>query len=308
MVVHGIRQRVGAASLIGPRDSNQDAYALEDSFLDGSGALAILAVADGMGGMEGGELASRTALDRALAVLNQEHAAPDALPRAFAAAHEGIRRVAEEHNFSGTGTTLTMALVFSGEAVIAHVGDTRAYLLNGPSFTQITDDHSRVGRLVQEGVLTEEQAMGHPEQNVLERALGPGSLPEVDLYRVGVGPDDILLLSTDGLHGVLTRDELERGLRSSSSLQDACDLLASLAEERGSQDNITAVAWEYPGIDERVERPATQTRAASAPVETAGERQPAPRLWQDKDLVVLAGLLLLGFLLGTGIGFAVGLR
>lgn len=307
-MIHGIRQRMGAASLIGPRDVNQDAYAVEDSFLEGSAALAVLAVADGMGGLEGGELASRAALDGALQVL-RESTSPEALRDAFAMAHAEIRSMAAEQGLSGTGSTLTVALVLPGEAVVAHVGDTRAYILNGPRFTQITDDHSRVGRLVQSGVLSEEQAMGHPDQNVLERALGAGAPPEVDLYRVGLGPGDILLLCTDGLHGVLPRDELERGLRSSSSLQEACDCLVRSAEARGSQDNITALAWEYPAVGPAGERPTTVVQTASR--QPGARSEPRSRTGPhsgSNELVIILGFLVIGFLLGAALGFLMGIR
>lgn len=299
MAESSLRQRTGACSLLGPRQTNQDAFELRDRTLEGTPTLAVLVVADGMGGMEAGDLASKVAVSQAMAVLDDNGAAPGVLEDAFAAAHEGIQEMARTHGLGGTGTTLTIALVTETEAIVGHVGDTRAYMLHALGLTQITEDHSKVGRMLRDGILTEEQAMAHPEQNVLERALGAGAMPEVDIYRVGIGPGDTLLLSSDGLHGVLPRDELESELATTSSLQDACDRLASMAELRGSQDNITAVAWQYPG---GTPRPQTAVRVdlgftGPRPHSEGARRHAAPA--QDTEVTAL--LLLLAGCFGFGL-------
>lgn len=254
-----VRQRSGSVSLIGPRTANEDSLHLDDRSREYGQACAVLAVADGMGGLSAGDVASKTAIE-ALAEVGPAHLGGEALVVRVALAAQRISDLASSGGGAPMGTTLTSAVVLEHEATIAHVGDSRAYVLHQGALTQITEDHSRVGRLVQEGVLTDDEAMHHPEQNVLERALGVGNAT-TDVYRVGIGPGDILFLCTDGLHTFVTAEEMCQELQSNASLQAACEHLARLAEERGSQDNITAVAWEYPS-------PSTQ------PFGDSGEQRP----------------------------------
>lgn len=292
-MVTAVRQRAGAASLIGPRDVNQDQYHLNDLALDGGKVLAILAVADGMGGMQAGEVASAVAVRAAIAALDEVGGDVGSLRDVVCRADDAVRSL-ESQGITGAGTTLTLAVVTSGEATIAHVGDTRAYVLHAGELVQVTEDHSRVGRLLRDGIISEVEAMSHPEQNILERALGVGPRAEVDLYRVGLGPGDVLLLSSDGLHGVLTAGEMQAQLACSSSLQEACDALTATAEVRGSQDNITAVGWQYPGGTPA--RPVTDVRRGPARTTRAAAQQ--------IELVKLLGILLAAFGGGTLLGIA----
>lgn len=306
--------RSGAVSLVGARNNNEDAYLLRDGDVLRGTALAQLAVADGMGGHASGEVASRLAVEGAAAGLANGLPDAAAIQRVFHHVDQQIRAYAATNaQGQAMGTTLTVALVHQSEAVIGHVGDTRAWLLHSGQLQQITADHSRIGRLLRAGAITEEDAIGHPEANVLEQALGAGDLAEVDVYRAGVGPGDVLLLSTDGLHGALSREEIQTVLVGNPSMQDACERLAALALERGSGDNITAVAWQYP-------RFATPTRTnPGSPVATfapsdrpsangtgpTGARGSSPRRGirpRDERLPLLCACLVAGFIVGFVLG------
>jgi protein phosphatase len=295
------RQRAGSISLIGPREVNEDSLHLVDRSRSAGYVSAFLAVADGMGGMSAGDLASRTTIEALT-----EAGVPtggDELVARIASANDRIHVLAGDG--ASMGTTLTSALVESGEATVAHVGDSRAYLVHQGAISQVTEDHSQVGRLVRDGVLTPLEAMHHPNQNVLERALGAGdSTP--DVYRVGVGPGDILFLCTDGLHTFVTPDEMLRELEQNLSLQAACEQLARLAEQRGSDDNITAVAWEYPmppqvdrnGGSRRVPTRVGMVNDAKA-VPSGRHAAPATTALAGP---VLAGLVIITYVLGFVLG------
>lgn len=267
MTASRVHQRAGVVSAVGPRERNEDSFLLRDTTLDHGLVLARLAVADGMGGHEAGEVASRLAVECAARCLEGGTSDPDALRRAFELADAEIREFSRTRgNGASMGTTLTFTVVREDEAIVGHVGDSRAWLFHRGELKQITVDHSRVGRLLRSGVISEQETIGHPEANVLDQALGAGTVPQADVYRVGVGPGDVLVLSTDGLHGVLGRAEIEGVLREQSSMQQACVQLAALAQERGSTDNVTVLAWQYPALSSRTRtNPGTVGRAAQSP-------------------------------------------
>jgi serine/threonine protein phosphatase PrpC len=295
------RQRSGFASLLGPREVNEDSFELHDSSLEGDGVRALLAVADGMGGLRGGDVASKTAIDVVRIAATGAVGAAE-LVGALETADQRIRELAGGGGDDRSmGTTLTAALVTGQEAVVVHVGDTRAYVVHAGAINQITEDHSRVGRLVAEGLLTEEEAMHHPEQNVLERALGAGD-PNGDVYRLGVGPGDVLFLCSDGLHTFVTADEICLELEHNVSLQAACERLARLAEDRGSQDNITAVAWEYPSPDQREVDPTSSPSQTIVRRRPGGDPQGQVATADSTPLWMLAGGIVASYLLGFGIG------
>lgn len=291
-----VYQRAGVVSVIGGREHNEDAFLLRDTSGDAGPVLARLAVADGMGGHQAGEVASKLAVESAAEVLGDEPTDSDAIRRAFHAADNRIRAAAAARgNGFSMGTTLTFTVVGRQEAVVGHVGDSRAWLVHDGQLQQITVDHSRVGRLLESGVLTEAEGIAHPQANVLEQALGAGAPAQPDVFRVGIGPGDILILSTDGLHGALTRAEMEQVLRQFPSIQQACERLAALAQERGSTDNVTVLGWQYPMPALRTgTNPPTPAKSAAPSAAPARDLSPvALRLW------ILAGAYLAGF----GIGF-----
>ena len=227
------------------RTDNEDYYCYtepeDDTEFQKKGRLVV--VADGMGGHEGGQEASRIAVETIREVyLSDRSADPrEALIAAFRNAHFAIQEFALEHSeLSGMGTTCTAAVVRERELFYGHVGDSRLYLVRNAGIRQLTEDHSYVARLVREGVITTEQAIVHPERNVLLAALGMESAVPADFSEapMPLEPDDILLLCTDGLHGLVSDDET-LGLASSKPPAEACKDLIRLAKERGGFDNIT---------------------------------------------------------------------
>jgi len=148
-------------------------------------------------------------------------------------------------NVPGGGTTLTGALIVNDRAVLAHVGDSRAYLHHDGVLRQITKDHSYVDKLVEMGQLTAEEAASHPQKNVLYRAVGQEGQLEVDTHLETIPPGGRLLLCCDGLWSMMSDDDVRRILGSAPTPQAACDQLVETANAAGGRDNITAVVVEY---------------------------------------------------------------
>lgn len=219
----------------------------EDAFLVDTGK-GILAVADGMGGHQAGEVASFLAL-KALAEKLKEEATEDPLARLLAAVHFAnevvYRSSCQRPELSGMGTTLTAAWVVGSQAFLAHVGDSRAYLFRGGQLEVLTYDHSYVGELVRSGDLTAEQARLHPHRNILTRALGTEAEVIVDTRVVGLHTGDRLLLCTDGLLEVVKDEEIAEVLTLKTDLKEAVQSLVRLALERGGPDNVTVVLGAY---------------------------------------------------------------
>ncbi|HZQ25678.1 MAG TPA: Stp1/IreP family PP2C-type Ser/Thr phosphatase [Terriglobales bacterium] len=227
------------------RENNEDAFTYwepesDDQFLR-KGRLAV--IADGMGGYEGGQEASRLAVDTVLETYQQ---APDGDPQtaliaSLKTAHERIREYAESHpQLYGMGTTCTAMALSQDALYYAHVGDSRLYLVRGDHLDRLTKDHSYVGRLVESGVLSAQEAEGHPQRHILTAALGAGTdvLPDFPEHPVHIEVGDSVLLCTDGLWSMLTEDELQKAVQSHSPAE-ACRELVQLAKDRGGPDNIT---------------------------------------------------------------------
>ena len=205
------------------------------------GRLAI--VADGMGGYEGGQEASRIAVETVRHLYDRDFAGDPqpALLNAFLAAHNTIQRFAFEHpQFHGMGTTCTALAIVDRKLYFAHVGDSRLYLVRGESISRLTRDHSYVGRLVENGIVRSEDAESHPQRHILTAALGSGQeiFPQVSEQPVTHEENDVLILCTDGLWGVVGDQDLARAART-QPLSDACMKLVRMALERGGPDNVT---------------------------------------------------------------------
>jgi len=227
------------------RENNEDSFLYwepaSDEEFRRKGRLA--AIADGMGGHEGGQEASRMAVetvrevyDRALGDDPQA-----ALVEAFGTAHARIQDYAERHPaFHGMGTTCTALVIRDRQLYFAHVGDSRLYLVRGATILRLTRDHSYVGRLVESGIVRAEDAEKHPQRHILTAALGAGRDVAVDgpERAVALQDGDHLLLCTDGLWSVVTEDELETAV-SANSPTECCAVLVELARQRGGPDNIT---------------------------------------------------------------------
>ncbi|HET7856392.1 MAG TPA: Stp1/IreP family PP2C-type Ser/Thr phosphatase [Gaiellaceae bacterium] len=282
----------------------------------------IFAVADGMGGARGGEIASRLAA----AALRENDTAASGEERVIELIQEANRRVyersSEDSDASGMGTTITVALVEDGGVTIGHVGDSRAYLIRERTLEQLTDDHSLVAELVRSGRLSPEEAETHPQRSVITRALGTDPDVDVDTLSVDAQPGDLFLICSDGLTSMVGDDTiLDIVERNHTDLQAAAKELVNTANKSGGEDNITVVFFEIAEegaqvLEETRPMPAVDEEAAPAPdedtlsglervpavdamvePEQAGEAPPAApkrRRWRALLLVLLLLLLLAG--------------
>jgi PPM family protein phosphatase len=205
------------------------------------GRLAV--VADGMGGYEGGQEASRLAVETLVEVY-RDFGGDDpqaALVEALQTAHEQIREYSFDHpELRGMGTTCTAAAIVQDSLYYVHVGDTRLYLIRDGQITRVTRDHSYVGRLVESGMISPEEAENHPQRNILTAALGTN--PDLIMDSPGqpepLRPEDVLLICSDGLWGQVRDSEILDAVENKSAEQTGRRLI-ELARERGGPDNIT---------------------------------------------------------------------
>jgi len=233
----------------------------------------VFAVADGMGGAQAGEVASRLAIE----------AFEDGLPDAGSAEERLAERVREanrqiydrsraETGRAGMGTTLTAAYLADAEVAIAHVGDSRAYLFRGGELTRLTQDHSLVDELVRRGKLTEEQAAEHPQRSIITRALGPEPEVEVDTWSYPVRAGDVLMLCSDGLTSMISEERIAAILGAAKSLDAAGDRLIADANEAGGRDNITVVLWRLEEVGAELD---SDQATVIHPPEPSGRRRSA---------------------------------
>jgi PPM family protein phosphatase len=227
------------------RENNEDnlGYAEPDSDPEFQLRGRLVVIADGMGGHEGGQVASGIAVDVLLKTFLQGPAGEPAsvLESAFLSAHAAIQEHAVQHpELKGMGTTCTAALLRDGSLNFGHVGDSRLYLLRDGAIGSLTRDHSYVQQLVDGGVITPEQAKTHPGRNILTSALGAelGIPADVTESPIALQSGDILLMCTDGLHGLVTDDEMA-AIASKNTPPEACRQLVDLAKSRGGFDNVT---------------------------------------------------------------------
>ena len=227
------------------RENNEDSYLYwesEDaSEFQRKGRLAI--VADGMGGYEGGQEASRLAVETVRHYYETKFRDDTlaTLTEALVKAHETIQQYGEQHpQFHGMGTTCTAVALIDHELTFAHIGDSRLYLIRAESVARLTRDHSYVGRLVESGIVREEDAESHPQRHILTAALGSGRelTPDAPEAPIALEKDDVLMLCTDGLWSLIQEQELAHVVRANSPAQ-ACRQLVQIALERGGPDNIT---------------------------------------------------------------------
>jgi protein phosphatase len=206
----------------------------------------LFLVADGLGGHAAGEVASRVAVEAALAAWSEGSpgAPPQAIRAAARAANTAVFDAALEHGRRGMGTTLTALTLAGREAVIAHVGDSRAHLVRGGQCTQLTNDHSKVGEMLRMRLLTPEQAANHPARSMLTRSLGAEPALQVDLVRQPIQRDDVFVLCSDGVWDVVSRAEIAAAVTGDGAgpmpvAHDAADALIQLALKREATDNVT---------------------------------------------------------------------
>jgi protein phosphatase len=226
------------------RLNNEDSFGYwegeNDKEFARKGRLAV--VADGMGGYEGGQEASRLAVETMIDVYSSFDGEPkNSLIAALQAAHEGIREYSFEHpELRGMGTTCTAAAIVNSQLFFVHVGDTRLYLIHDGAIIRVTRDHSYVGRLVEAGMISAEQAEVHPQRNILTSAVGtnPDLAMDASEEPQALRAGDVLVICSDGLWGLVRDTEILNAAKNKSAEQAGKDLI-QLARDRGGPDNIT---------------------------------------------------------------------
>jgi len=224
-------------------DTGRQRNANEDSLYV---AAPLFVVADGMGGAQAGEVASKAAADAFAQGLSAQAPPEQALEETIAGANRTIHELArKDPALAGMGTTTTAAIVDleAEEVAIGHVGDSRAYRLRGTRFEQLTRDHSLVEEMRRKGQLTDAQAEDHPQRSIITRALGPEPEVQVDLQTVPAQDGDVFLICSDGLTTMLDDEQIARILTRATSLQNGVRALVDEANRAGGRDNITVVAF-----------------------------------------------------------------
>ena len=230
------------------RHENQDTFAVEQSE-----KLLIAVVCDGMGGAEGGQIASSLAVETFMqeirALLRADMTAGQLRELAsfcVAKANTAVyQRALQEPAYQGMGTTLVSAVAGERDAVICNIGDSRAYLIHNGEMMRITHDHSVVQTLVENGDITAEEARTHPNRNLITRALGPDETTLCDAFDVSFAHGDKILLCTDGLVVTATDEEICRIVCADKRAEEKLDDLIALAKAQGAPDNVTAVLIEH---------------------------------------------------------------
>ncbi len=204
----------------------------------------VFVLADGMGGAQAGEVASQIVVDAFAAGLpdggSPEERLSVVVQRANREIHERSQRELEN---AGMGTTVTAALLGEDAVAIAHVGDSRAYLLRDRELSRLTEDHSLVEELLRGGKLTEEEAFEHPQRSVITRALGVEPIVEIDTWTYPLRAGDVILLCSDGLTDMLPESEIQELMLEPGDLSTAADRLINAANAAGGRDNITVVLF-----------------------------------------------------------------
>jgi len=319
-----IIEQAGRTDVARQRSANEDSLVVRPP---------LFAVADGMGGAQAGEVASRLAAAAFREYREADELAPEERVRAII--KEANRRIYDrartDSEVSGMGTTVTAALLTDGRVVIGHVGDSRAYRIRNGRLEQLTDDHSLVADLMRSGRLTAEEAEGHPQRSVITRALGTDPDVDVDTLVVEVEAGDLFLLCSDGLSTMVSDSEVLQTVERAATLDEAARDLLRAANTGGGEDNVTVVLFRLD-TDEAIEEtlvapvagadaaeseqesdledtltglppvvPATRVEPAAAP-EPAPERprRRRPR-WRRRILWAALGLGFVALLLGAAL-------
>jgi serine/threonine protein phosphatase PrpC len=233
-------------------DTGLQRRANEDSLLVRS---PLFVVADGMGGAQAGEVASRVAVETFRGGLDDSEDPQRSLAAHVLQANSRINELSHTNiEHAGMGTTITAVYVGEQEVSIAHVGDSRAYCLRAGELLRLTDDHSLVDELIRQGKLTPEEAEEHPQRSIITRALGPEATVEVDTRSFRARPEDVYLICSDGLTTMVGEADLTQILLDRSRLRDAGEALIAAANAAGGKDNITVVLFRLEELDVGVVR------------------------------------------------------
>lgn len=229
------------------RENNEDRYLIWESH-----PLYLFAVADGMGGHAAGEVASALALETIRQYLSSgqrdilDCTEPDErgrhLQKIMTLANQAIWAEGTSRRVSnGMGTTLTAAMIINGVCWLGHVGDSRSYLLDEAGIVRLTQDHTLVTQLLENGRISRDDLQGHPQRHILTKALGTEENVDFDLIRTDVASGQKILLCSDGLYCMVTDEEILEIVQAGDDPQTVVKILTDLANERGGTDNITAV-------------------------------------------------------------------
>ena len=219
----------------------------EDSFYVSStdDKIKLYMLADGMGGYNAGEVASKMAIEEVKKYIDKhfeknkddiENLIVEAIEKANC---EIYKKASKNEEFKGMGTTLDVLLIYNSKAYIGHVGDSRVYRIRKNFIRRLTKDHSYVQTLIEDGTITKEEAFNHPKKNMITKALGCGNKVEPSVYTKTFIKDDILLMSSDGLTNMVKEDEINKIIQEEK--ENAVESLVKKANENGGYDNITVV-------------------------------------------------------------------
>lgn len=266
----------------------------------------IFIVADGMGGHKAGEIASNLAIKEFLKNMEGGSEGGDLREKIVGSIQQAnlaiYRKAKSDRSMEGMGTTFTAAVLQGETACIGHVGDSRAYLFRRERLIQLTEDHSLVAELVRQGKLDPQEAFGHPQRNIITRALGTQKKVEVHYLEQRLEEGDLLLLCSDGLTTHLQDEDIAGILSENEDLEVACKRLVDEANKKGGSDNISIVLVKYPGTPIHPAKTPPATPALISPhTERRTRISPAPK--PRGRLVVLVTALVIALLLLSGFFF-----
>lgn len=230
------------------REINEDNFNVLAGY---SGIPVSFIIADGMGGHNSGEIASKMAVDFVSSFLlefpdkfSDDSNIQDSIVEVIEMANSKVFAASNENEATaGMGTTLILAVICNKKLYIGHVGDSRVYLLREGMCEQLTTDHSFIEELIRKGSISRKQAENHPRKHVITRAIGCSEEIEVDTYSCNIKEKDFYLLCTDGLTNMLNDNEICEIVESSEDIEQICKTLVDKANEKGGEDNITVIAF-----------------------------------------------------------------
>lgn len=292
------------------REHNEDNHG-EFTFPDGA---LLLVVADGMGGHEGGEIASQIAVEAIGHIVRHSPATDprERLHNGFLVAHQRVVTQAEKVGKKGMGTTAVAVHVKGDEAYVAHVGDSRCYLVRKGGVVWVTTDHTRVQKMVSMGILSAAEAKHHPDANIVTRAIGHGAspdgdgpalVPEIQKEPLILQSGDVLVLCSDGLYDDVTDAEIA-AMATGEDLKQAAEDLIDLANQRGGHDNITVSIMRYghagpDGPEKETAHHTSEKREVARPTLSEGSSNLAAGrtwgMWFVGIAVLLFGMGVLGY-------------
>lgn len=297
------------------RERNEDSYCVLLPPQVSPELEGLIAVADGMGGYQAGEIASAQVTDTLEQVFSSPvyrqwvDYSPEREDYYVAVVKEILERINDrlyalatsQAQLAGMGTTATMALLAGGCAYLGHVGDSRAYLLRNGKLEQLTQDHSWVAEQVREGALSLQEAVADKRKNILTRALGTDLVVRVDrsIHPLQVG--DVLVLCTDGLTNLVSDAEIQTAVQANHNLEHACESLVNLANQRGGGDNITVLVARAASAKERPQA-IRQDAGITQPLRLRREQRAVGMPWRQRALWWGLGFLM-GLLVALGLAF-----